>query len=183
MDSPPTSSGSPARRRSRDVPAAARRAFALASALILGAGASVAAQPKLLEPERAFALSVQAIDGRTLEVRYSIAEGYYLYREKLKFGVEPAALAAAPVLPPGKVKVDEFFGRVETYRGHLSVRLPLETAQPGKAVTVRAESQGCADAGVCYPPQAQYVTVRLPAPGMKPDAPVEATPTRKSWFN
>ena len=51
-----------------------------------------AQQPKLLEPERAFAFSVQAIDENTVEARFAIANGYYLYREKLKFAVEPVAL-------------------------------------------------------------------------------------------
>ena len=155
-----------------------------AGMLVLALSSSVAAaEPKLLEPDRAFAFSVQAVDDRTVEARFAIANGYYLYREKLKFSVEPAALSSPPALPPGAVKDDAFFGNVETYRGRLAVRLPLDGAEPGLKVTVRAESQGCADAGVCYPPQVQRVTVTLPAPGGRPDAPVEATPARKSWFN
>jgi thiol:disulfide interchange protein DsbD len=141
------------------------------------------AEPKLLEPERAFAFSVQAVDDKTVEARFAIASGYYLYREKLKFSVEPAALASPPVLPPGGVIDDPFFGSVETYRGQLAVRLPVDGAVPGLKVTVRAESQGCADVGVCYPPQVQHVTVALPAPGGRPGAPVAATPAKKSWFN
>ena len=144
-----------------------------------GAGAQV----KLLEPERAFAFSVQALDDRTVEARFAIADGYYLYREKLKFSVEPATLAGAPALPAGKMKHDEFFGNVETYRDRLAVKLPLDAARPGQRVTVKAESQGCADAGVCYPPQIQNVTLTLPAGGAGPGAPVAATPAKKSWFN
>ena len=144
---------------------------------------AAAAEPKLLEPERAFALSVQAIDEKSVEVRFVIASGYYLYREKMKFAVEPAVLASTPPLPPGAVKDDPFFGTVETYRGRFAVRLPLAGAEPGLKVTVKAESQGCADAGVCYPPQVQSVTVALPAPGGRPGAPVAATPAKKSWFN
>jgi thiol:disulfide interchange protein DsbD len=151
-------------------------------ALALDASAATA-EPKLLEPERAFALSVQAIDEKSVEVRFAIARGYYLYREKMKFAVEPAVLAAAPPLPPGAVKDDPFFGTVETYRDQFAVRLPLTGAGPGSKVTVKAESQGCADAGVCYPPQVQSVTVTLPAPGARPGAPVAATPAKKSWFN
>ena len=150
----------------------------LAALVAGGAGA----QPKLLEPERAFAFSVQALDDRTVEARFAIADGYYLYREKLKFSVEPTTLAGVPTLPPGKVKQDEFFGKVETYRGRLAVKLPLETPQPGQQITVKAESQGCADAGVCYPPQVQNVTLTLPVSGATPGAPVFATPPRKSWF-
>src|SRR5439155_11915386 len=150
----------------------------LASVLPIPAGAQV----KLLDPERAFAFSVQAIDEKTIEARFSIASGYYLYREKLKFSVESATLAGPPLLPPGKIKDDAFFGNVETYRGELVVRLPLDGAQPGARVIVKAESQGCADAGVCYPPQLQSLTVALPARGARPGEPVSATP-KKSWFN
>jgi thiol:disulfide interchange protein DsbD len=149
----------------------------------LCAGGVAAAGPKLLEPERAFAFSVQALDEQTIEARFSIAGGYYLYREKLRFTVEPGALASAPSLPAGKIKDDEFFGKVETYRGQLAVKLALQQPAPGSSIVVRAESQGCADAGVCYPPQVQNITVKLPLPGTPPGAPVAATPPRKSWFN
>lgn len=128
-------------------------------------------------------MSVQALDEKTVEARFAIADGYYLYRDKLRFSVEPAALAAAPKLPPGKVKEDPFFGKVETYRGRVAVRLALERPEPGQKVAVRVESQGCADAGICYPPQVQNVSVVLPVPGARPGAPVDASPTRKSWFN
>jgi thiol:disulfide interchange protein DsbD len=92
-------------------------------------------------------------------------------------------LAAPPVLPPGKVKDDPFFGSVETYREQLVVRLALAAPAPGSTVTVTAESQGCADAGVCYPPQRQTITVALPAAGAGPGATVEAVPPKKGWFN
>lgn len=151
--------------------------------LLAGSASSVAQQSRLLEPERAFAFSVQAVDESTVEARFAIANGYYLYREKLKFSVEPVAIAGMPVLPPGKMKHDEFFGNVETYRGAVAVRLPLQGAQPGATVTVKAESQGCADAGVCYPPQLQKVTVALPVRGARPGEAVSATPPKKSWFN
>src|SRR5206468_1012211 len=140
----------------------------------LWTAAAAGAGPKLLEPERAFAYSVQALDDKTVEARFAIADGYYLYREKLHFSVEPSSLAATPSLPPGKIKNDEFFGRVETYRGQLTVKLALEQPAPGSKLVVRAESQGCADAGVCYPPQVQNITVTLPLAGMPPAAPVAA---------
>ena len=145
--------------------------------------AAIAQDPKLLEPERAFSLSVRPLDPATVEARFAIARGYYLYRDKLKFSLEPGALAAPPVLPPGKVKEDQFFGNVETYRGQLVVRLALSASAPGTTVVVKTESQGCADIGVCYPPQLQKVAVTLPATGAGPGAPVEATPAKKTWFN
>ena len=182
MDSLRTLTGSPPKPLRADAGARLAAAFAWTIAA-LWADIAVGAGPKLLEPERAFAYSVQALDDKTVEARFAIAEGYYLYREKLRFSVEPASLAASPSLPPGQIKNDEFFGRVETYRGQLAVKLALEQPAPGSKLIVRAESQGCADAGVCYPPQVQNVTVMLPLAGMPPAPPVAATPARKSWFN
>lgn len=154
---------------------------AAATVLALAAGAVTAQEPKLLPNERAFAFSARGIDERTVEARFVIADGYYLYREKLRFNAEPGPLGPSP-LPPGKIKEDAFFGQVETYRNQVIVKLPLETAAPGRAVTVFAESQGCADLGVCYPPQVQKVTLTLPVAGGRPGLPVEAAP-RKSWLN
>jgi thiol:disulfide interchange protein DsbD len=155
----------------------------LAAAVLfaLGTGIAHADDPKLLPNERAFAFSARGVDERTVEARFVIADGYYLYRDRLRFTAEPGSLTP-PELPPGKVKEDQFFGKVETYRNHLVVRLPLETAAPGKAVTVHAESQGCADLGVCYPPQIQNVTLTLPQAGGRPGMPVEAAPQKKSWL-
>jgi thiol:disulfide interchange protein DsbD len=163
--------------------AARRRALGVAAIVVaLGAGGAAADDPKLLPNERAFAFSARGVDERTVEARFVIAEGYYLYRDKLRFTAEPGPLGPAP-LPPGKVKDDQFFGKVETYRNQLIVKLPLAAAVPGGSVTVHAESQGCADLGVCYPPQIQKVTLTLPASGGRPGMPVEAAPQKKSWLN
>jgi thiol:disulfide interchange protein DsbD len=151
---------------------------------MLGLATLAGAQsPELLEPERAFFLSARALDDRTLEAQFRIADGYYLYRDRLAFVAAPSPLAGAPELPPGKVKEDRFFGRVETYRGTVVVRLPLARAAAGAAVTLRVESQGCADIGVCYPPQSQQIALMLPAAGAAPGPLVDAVPPRKSWFN
>ena len=126
-----------------------------------------AAEPDLLEPEKAFRFSARLQDARSIEVTYQIAEGYYLYRKQFRFSVAPAqAKLGEPQLPQGKIKRDEFFGDVETYRGTLSILLPLEVAEPKPAaVTLVATSQGCADAGVCYIPQDQKVELQLAAAG------------------
>ncbi len=155
----------------------------LAGSMTTISAAYAGADPKLLEPERAFAFSAQALDDKTIEARFSIADGYYLYREKLKFSVAPPAVADGASLPPGKIKEDAFFGKVETYRHEVAVKLPLHSVEPGGKVTVRAESQGCADVGVCYPPQVQTVSLTLPAPGARAGPPVSAVPEKKKWFN
>ena len=139
------------------------------------------AQVHPLAPEKAFRFSARALDPHTVEARFIIADGYYLYRDKLHFAVEPAASGlVAPSLPKGKMKEDQFFGRMETYRGNLIVNLTLQGTTPGQKVVVQAESQGCADLGICYPPNTQRVTVPLPAAGSAP-TPLDEAP-KKQWF-
>ena len=135
--------------------------------------------PKLLPPEQAFRFSARALDPSTLEARFDIADGYYLYRDKMRFTTEPVAAGAAE-LPPGRRKHDDFFGDVDTYRGTLVVRVPLASPAPGQTLTVHADSQGCADAGVCYPPNPQQLRLAVPTSAGKPGPYVEAA--RKGWF-
>ncbi len=126
----------------------------------------------LLEPEQAFKFSARALDASTVEVRYQIANGYYLYREKFKFALEPASVTpGTPQFPPGKVKQDEFFGKVETYRNTIIIKLPLTgTDGTAQTVTLKSVSQGCADAGVCYPPLTQSAQISMPAAKPEPAA-------------
>jgi len=157
--------------------------LAVALVVVAPAGAQTAGGPKLLPAEEAFKLSARALDARTLEVRFNVADGYYLYRDKLRFKVEPAPIAAGtPALPPGKPHKDEFFGESVIYRGLMVARLPIQGAKAGQPVTLVADSQGCADAGVCYPPQTQRVELKLPAAGAGPSITTEATPPKKDYF-
>jgi thiol:disulfide interchange protein DsbD len=130
--------------------------------LLMFAGAARAAgTDDLLEPEKAFRMSTRALDARTVEVKFAIADGYYMYRERFKFALEPGSKAAlgAPQFPPGKRKKDEFFGEVETYRQQVAIRIPVENAEgPLKLVVT---SQGCADAGVCYIPMDSKATIQF----------------------
>lgn len=134
-----------------------------------------AAAQELLEVDMAFRLSARTLDAGTLEVRYDIAKGYYMYRDKFRFVLEPAAAkAGAPQLPPGTIKKDEFFGDVETYRKEAVILLPISAPAGLDAVTLKATSQGCADIGVCYPPNTQTLQVSLAA--MSAAAPGAALP-------
>ncbi len=183
-----TSTGSPLKPRpiDRDAGTALRILAWTAGPVLLAVtmvSATAWAQGDLLPNERAFAFSARGLDERTVEARFTVADGYYLYREKLKFDVAPEPLAGIPPLPPGKVKSDKFFGTVEIYRGQLVVRLPLQHAAPGQRVTVTAESQGCADVEVCYPPQRQSVSLPLPMAGARPGGLVDAVPPKKSWLD
>ena len=117
---------------------------------------------EFLDPEVAFKFTARALDANTLEARWQIADGYYMYRDKFKFEVVGATLGA-PKLPAGKVKEDEFFGKVETYRKDVRIALPIQRTAGNTSVTLKTVSQGCADAGLCYTPQETSVSIKLPA--------------------
>ena len=139
-------------------------------------------QPSPLPPEKAFRFIARALNPQTIEARFAIADGYYLYRDRIRFSVDPPDVGlSVPPLPAGKIKEDQFFGRVETYRDSLIVNLGLKNAAVGQKVVIQAESQGCWDQGICYPPQVQRVTVPLPAASAAPTRPNESP--KKSWFD
>ena len=146
----------------------------LASSPLWAAPMSRAAD--LLGPEQAFRISARLVEPTLVEVRYRIADGYYLYREKFSFGLQPASVRMGkPQLPRGFAHQDEFFGKVETYRGEVIVRLPL-SAPLKSAATLKAASQGCADAGICYPPQTHNVQI---SPGTASTTESSIVPARK----
>jgi thiol:disulfide interchange protein DsbD len=135
--------------------------------LALASGAARAAAPELLEPDRAFRLAARLAASDAIEVRYLIAPGYYMYRDKFRFTLDGGgATLREPELPRGAMKRDEFFGEVETLRDAVTIRVPLDSASAGTpALRLLATSQGCADVGVCYLPQEQVVDLRLAAVG------------------
>jgi len=140
-----------------------RRLFLL---LILCAGFAHAADPELLDPEKAFAFSARVAGPDTIEVRYVIAKGYYLYRDKLRFTLEPATLGNGnAILPKGLVHKDEFFGETMIYRDEVRITLPIHAGGGIDRAVLTAVSQGCADVGVCYVPVEQKADLRLGAAG------------------
>lgn len=144
--------------------------------LIFSLFTALAHAEEFLDPAVAFKPAVRAIDGRTLEISYEIAKGYYLYRDKFRFVADgDAASLGEPVFPKGKEKDDDNFGKVEVYYKSVAVRVPVERKASGTlALTLKVTSQGCADAGVCYPPQTQALAVELPDPASAPAAPAGA---------
>ena len=132
--------------------------------LLLAAPFVTAQEDELLDPEVAFALSVTAQDENSLIARWEIAEGYYLYRSKFNFQSNtPGAALGEAQLPPGKLKQDEFFGEIEVYRGGVEARLPISwLGSAPENINITVTAQGCADIGVCYPPQRTTLDVALP---------------------
>ncbi|MCZ8167236.1 protein-disulfide reductase DsbD [Silanimonas sp.] len=139
------------------------RNAALASLLLGGTAAQAIDQDDLLPVDEAFALSAAAPARDTVAVRFAIAEGYYLYRHRTSVEVLDGGFTAAPlVLPAGDKHTDEFFGEVETYRDALEATLPGSADASATTLRLRVKYQGCADLGICYPPQAREITVALP---------------------
>lgn len=134
-------------------------------ALLLGLAsltAQAAIDPEdLLPVDQAFALTAQPASGGAIEVRWDIADGYYLYRHRTSVAADSGFAAGELRLPAGTPYEDEFFGKVETYRDRLVAILPGEPRAATTTLTVKY--QGCADAGICYPPQTRRITVALPA--------------------
>jgi thiol:disulfide interchange protein DsbD len=129
--------------------------FRLGALLLFAVGAALCSVPAAaaddyLAPDVAFKFSARMQDAGTLAVTYEIADGYYLYRERFKFSAVDATLGV-PSFPPGKVKFDDTFQKnVETYTHAVTITIPVQAAG---LFTLNASSQGCADAGLCYPPQ------------------------------
>ncbi len=120
---------------------------------------ALAAEDEFLEPEKAFQFSARPLDAKTVEVTFDIAPGYYLYRDQFRFAATGATLGA-PAIPPGKVKFDETFQKnVETYRDTVKIAVPVASA--GTDFRFVTTSQGCADAGLCYPPMQSVANVSL----------------------
>ena len=118
-----------------------------------------AAAEDFLEPEKAFQFSARAAGERQIEVSFEVSPGYYLYREPFRFVAQGATLGEA-VVPPGKVKFDETFQKnVETFRGVVTVQVPVQAADG--PFELQVTSQGCADAGLCYPPMTSVARVSL----------------------
>lgn len=120
-------------------------------------------EDEYLQPDQAFKVSAREDGPDAVVVKWEIADDYYLYRNKFKFSTESREITLEPgQFPPGKIKHDEFFGDVEIYRKEVSIRLPIKR-KPGDGDTLQLKtiSQGCADAGLCYPPHTQKVTIQL----------------------
>src|SRR5947199_862466 len=133
--------------------------------LLPGAAVRAAGADELLEPDKAFRFSARALDAATVEVHYAIADGYYLYRERFRFAAEPPSVTLGqPRFPKGQIHEDKFFGRQETYRKEVRIRLPVEAAG-AERLKLQVTSQGCADLGVCYVPQVQSADLHLASLG------------------
>ncbi|WP_017167188.1 protein-disulfide reductase DsbD domain-containing protein [Xanthomonas phaseoli] len=117
----------------------------------------------LLPVDQAFALSATADSRDRIALNWKIAPGYYLYRHRISVKSGKGFAAGELALPEGESKHDEFFGQVQTYRKQLQATLAGKADPAVQTAVLQVQYQGCADAGVCYPPQRREIRVDLPA--------------------
>jgi len=136
-------------------------------ALLAGRPAVAASEDDFLDPEQAFGFSAVMAAPDALELRFRVAPGYYLYRERFALAASPEqpAVLGEPVYPQGEVKHDPTFDKdMEVYHHDLAIRVPLKPGAAGP-LTITVTSQGCADAGLCYPPADHAVQLTAVAGG------------------
>jgi thiol:disulfide interchange protein DsbD len=110
-----------------------------------------------LPVREAFQLSLVESTPQSIKLRFVATEGYYLYRHRFQFRADPADVGlGAAQLPDGEKKHDEYFGDVEVYHGILDVELPRSNQ---RAFTLAVTYQGCADKGLCYPPETERLSI------------------------
>ncbi len=158
------------------------RGAALCALLWLSLPAFALDEKDLLPVDQAFALTASAPERGQIQLQFKIAPGYYLYRHRTSVKADPAFNAGALQMPAGNKHHDDFFGEVETYRERLQATLPGAPTDAAGTISLEVRYQGCADAGVCYPPQKRTVQVALPGAGGKAALPT-ARATGVSPFN
>jgi len=117
-------------------------------------------KPSFLPADQAFALSVHAVDEKTVIASFKITPGYYLYRDKIHFTLangKPTQLT----LPKGEEKDDPNFGLIEVYHRSFQAEIKLPQVDVKKTLVLNASYQGCSDNGLCYPPIDKTFNIEL----------------------
>ena len=155
------------------------------SLLFVSLKANAANPDDLLPPDEAFSPSLSSASPDSLTATWNIADGYYMYRKRFSFeSATPGITLGEPKYPKGKIKDDPGFGKVETYRTKIDVQIPLirdASVASATKLSLKTKSQGCADIGVCYPPQKKTLALKLAALPTAAEAPTaEAHPIPRS---
>jgi thiol:disulfide interchange protein DsbD len=123
------------------------------------------ADDEFLHPDEAFRFSGEVIGPNALRLTWQIAPDYYLYKAKIKIASDSTLVQlGAPDLPQGEEKTDEYFGTQEVYHNLLEADVPFSRASPEAGTfAAKVTYQGCAEAGLCYPPITKTLELALPA--------------------
>ena len=176
-------------RRGRETLRAAVLFISCLLVVVMSAGVA-RADDDFLDPAVAFKFSATEQPGEVV-VHYKIADGYYMYRERFAFATRNGTVTIGdPQLPAGHVKFDQTFGKnVETYRNDLTIHIPVKQASGPFDLAVT--SQGCADAGICYPPMervyhvdgaALHAASTSPAPAAAAQVAPDGAAGTSSWY-
>ena len=133
---------------------------------------------QVLKPEQAFPVTV-SYQAKNIVISHEIKQGYYLYKDKISYASTNQNIQLIPVeLPTGKAHYDEFFGSTEIYRDSMIVTIPVNIAEKdliNNNFTLEIKLQGCADIGLCYPPQIWQREVFLDQSNLKQVNQIEIT--------
>jgi len=146
------------------------------AALAAGGNATGANGNSFPPPDQVFHYSAVTKDARTLELRWAITPGYYLYRQKFDIKSDnPDVQLGAPDFPEGEIKNDQYLGTSEIYKQDVDVLIPVTVSNGATKFNLSATYQGCAEAGLCYPPitktQAIDLATAAPLPGTAANPP------------
>jgi thiol:disulfide interchange protein DsbD len=161
------------------------RLFALLLPLLAAARPALAADENFLPVRSAYKVTTSAAPDE-LVLRFDIAAGYYLYRDRLGFeSATPGVTLGQASLPVGLDHEDEFFGKQVIYRDSANVGVPVTFSGAPRDFDIKVKLQGCADAGLCYPPQtwAMHVTWPEDVAGTPPVPVAGAAPAKSEGFN
>lgn len=145
----------------------------------LGPGSN---QDEFLAVDQAFQFDAAATGPDRVQLIWQIADGYYLYKSRIKVSLDdqaaeqPNVQLGSPQLPKGDDKEDEFFGKQEVYHQHAEATVPVaRAAGAALSLPLKVTYQGCADAGLCYPPETKRLLVQLPAATGSASLPTDTT--------
>ena len=151
------------------------KAFLLAFVLTF---APLALAQQVLKPEQAFPVTV-SYQAKNIVISHEIKQGYYLYKDKISYASTHQNIQLIQVeLPAGKAHYDEFFGSTEIYRDSMTVKIPVNISEKNlvnRNFTIEIKLQGCADIGLCYPPQTWQREVFLDQSDLDSTNPINIT--------
>ena len=114
------------------------------------------AEDEFLSPDAAFGLNIAQSSGQ-INADFTVAPGYYLYKERIKFELSPAREHEVQ-LPNGDIKDDPNFGKMEVYHHDFTGHIIIKDAD-NTPITIKATYQGCSEKGLCYAPQHKTFTI------------------------
>jgi thioredoxin:protein disulfide reductase len=150
-----------------DLPATSNERPATGIAATLQAAQKKSAEPDFLPPDQAFRFSALPDGADSIRLIWGVTDGYYLYRARIKASSDATQAKLGDLaLPPGETKMDDYFGKQEVYHHDVVGSIPVTRSSSGElTVPLKVTYQGCATAGLCYPPITKVVNVVLPSPG------------------